>query len=198
MAKMRVYELSKELGIQSKDLMIILNEMGAGVKNHMSTVEEEYIEKVRASFNPEGRSSPKQKPKGTPKPAGSMVPAAKAKTEPEQKKEAAVPEKAKPKEKPAATVKPAGPTKVPKEPQPKAALPSDRPVMVKKGQEQRRDTPVKPPTAGGKPPHPKGIRPKTGVGKNVNRTISAKGKGGERSGRPVPVGGPAGGPGKPA
>jgi translation initiation factor IF-2 len=54
MAKMRVYELSKEVGIQSKDLIIILNQMGAGVKNHMSTVDEEYVAQVRSSFNTSG------------------------------------------------------------------------------------------------------------------------------------------------
>ncbi len=60
MAKMRVYELSKELGIQSKDLMIILNQMGAGVKNHMSTVDEEYITQVRNSFSTAGATPRKQ------------------------------------------------------------------------------------------------------------------------------------------
>ncbi|NLY88055.1 MAG: translation initiation factor IF-2 [Firmicutes bacterium] len=49
--KIRVHELSKELGIQSKDLIRILNELGAGVKNHMSTVDEEYLEQIRRSFN---------------------------------------------------------------------------------------------------------------------------------------------------
>ena len=61
MAKMRVYELSKELGIQSKDLIIILNQMGAGVKNHMSTVDEEYITQVRSSFSTAGATPQKQK-----------------------------------------------------------------------------------------------------------------------------------------
>src|SRR5690554_1850630 len=51
MKKMRVHELSKELGIQSKDLIRILNELGAGVKNHMSTVDGEYLEQIRRSFN---------------------------------------------------------------------------------------------------------------------------------------------------
>src|SRR5690554_1643813 len=51
MTKIRVHELSKELGIQSKDLIRILNELGAGVKNHMSTVDGEYLEQIRRSFN---------------------------------------------------------------------------------------------------------------------------------------------------
>ena len=63
--KIRVHELSKELGIQSKDLIRILNELGAGVKNHMSTVDEQYLEQVRRSFNTgvkkEGKPAPEAK-----------------------------------------------------------------------------------------------------------------------------------------
>jgi len=51
MTKIRVHELSKELGIQSKDLIRILNELGAGVKNHMSTVDDNYLDQVRQSFS---------------------------------------------------------------------------------------------------------------------------------------------------
>jgi translation initiation factor IF-2 len=59
MTKVRVHELSKELGIQSKDLMMVLNDMGANVKNHMSTVEDDYVVKIRQSFPTV--SKPKQK-----------------------------------------------------------------------------------------------------------------------------------------
>ncbi len=69
MAKMRVYELSKELGIQSKDLIIILNEMGAGIKNHMSTVDEEYAVRVRESFNTSGGARKKASLKTKTKPS---------------------------------------------------------------------------------------------------------------------------------
>ncbi|HHW11640.1 MAG TPA: translation initiation factor IF-2 [Firmicutes bacterium] len=190
--KMRVYELSKELGIQSKDLLIILNEMGAGVKNHMSTVEEEYIAKVRASFNPEGKSTPRRETKETAKPTGVTVPAAKAKTEPEKKTEPVDQERGKPKVKPAEKTN--GPVRTPKDPPPKTAAPSDRPTAVKKETEQRRPTPVKPPTAGGKPTHPPtGTRSQAVDGKGGMRAPATKGKGGERTGRPAP----AGGPGKP-
>lgn len=46
MAKTRVYELAKELGISSKDLTKTLESMGVTVKNHMSTIEEELVDKL--------------------------------------------------------------------------------------------------------------------------------------------------------
>ena len=46
MAKVRVYELSKELGMQSKKLIPILQEMNIDVKNHMSTMDEQIAKKV--------------------------------------------------------------------------------------------------------------------------------------------------------
>lgn len=46
MGKVRVYELAKELGINSKKLIAVLQEMGVDVKNHMSTMEEEVAQKV--------------------------------------------------------------------------------------------------------------------------------------------------------
>jgi len=46
MAKIRVYELAKELGITSKDLTKTLESMGVEVKNHMSTIEQDIVDKV--------------------------------------------------------------------------------------------------------------------------------------------------------
>ncbi|NLC53832.1 MAG: translation initiation factor IF-2, partial [Firmicutes bacterium] len=166
-------------------LLIILNEMGAGVKNHMSTVEEDYIAKVRASFNPEGKPLPK---KGPVKPAGKPVPAAaKTKKVPETKTAAPAPEKGKPKIKPAE--KPAGQTGTPQRPQPKKAAPRSGPSTVKSDVEQRRPTPVKPQATGAKPgPHAQ-ARPQPAEGKSGPRVAAAKGRGGARTGRPTPTGG---------
>ncbi len=47
MAKMRVYELAKELKIDAKDLIRQLIDLNVDVNNHMSTLEEEDIEAVR-------------------------------------------------------------------------------------------------------------------------------------------------------
>ncbi|TZE83312.1 translation initiation factor IF-2 [Calorimonas adulescens] len=51
MGKIRVYELSKELGISSKDLIKHLIDLGIDVKNHMSTLENTEVEMIRDLFN---------------------------------------------------------------------------------------------------------------------------------------------------
>ncbi|MDF2882460.1 MAG: translation initiation factor [Clostridiaceae bacterium] len=51
MSKIRVYELAKELGISSKDLInILLEEFSIEVKNHMSVIEEEDAELIKELF----------------------------------------------------------------------------------------------------------------------------------------------------
>ena len=47
MAKIRVHELAKELGIPSKDMVLILQNLGLNVKNHMSTMEDSQANWVR-------------------------------------------------------------------------------------------------------------------------------------------------------
>jgi len=47
MAKKRVYELAKELGMESKDLIARLELLGITVKSHASTLEEEDIDRVK-------------------------------------------------------------------------------------------------------------------------------------------------------
>ena len=48
MGKIRVYELAKELGMESKDVIRRLGKMGAEVKNHMSTVDEKEQKETEA------------------------------------------------------------------------------------------------------------------------------------------------------
>jgi translation initiation factor IF-2 len=48
--KVRVYELAKELNLESKTLVDFLVELGADIKNHMSTVESDIAEMVREHF----------------------------------------------------------------------------------------------------------------------------------------------------
>lgn len=50
MSKVRVYELARDIGINSKDLVAFLEELGADVKNHMSTVEDDIADMVREHF----------------------------------------------------------------------------------------------------------------------------------------------------
>ena len=47
MTKMRVHELAKELGMDNKELMEILQKKNVEVKNHMSTLEDDVTEEIR-------------------------------------------------------------------------------------------------------------------------------------------------------
>jgi translation initiation factor IF-2 len=48
--KVRVHELSKELGVNNKELMTYLNQLGANVRNHMSTIEDKFVDQARQTF----------------------------------------------------------------------------------------------------------------------------------------------------
>ena len=50
MSKMKVYELAKELGKSSKELLEFLGGKNIEVKSHMSSIENETIEMVRKAF----------------------------------------------------------------------------------------------------------------------------------------------------
>ncbi|MDR1421366.1 MAG: translation initiation factor IF-2 [Coriobacteriales bacterium] len=53
MAKMRVHELAKEFGMDSKEFTDRLIEMKVPVKNHASTLEDAYIDRIRKKLGPE-------------------------------------------------------------------------------------------------------------------------------------------------
>jgi len=59
MAKKRVFELSKELDIPSKEIVQFLQEFGADVKNHMSTVEDHVAAIVKRKFRPDAEPAAK-------------------------------------------------------------------------------------------------------------------------------------------
>ena len=47
MDKIKIHELAKELEMTSKEVIAIANELGAGVKSHLSTVDEEMANKIK-------------------------------------------------------------------------------------------------------------------------------------------------------
>ncbi len=57
MVKKRVHELAKELNIESKDMLHQLNQMGITVKSHMSTLEDNEIDKIRNFYQSVGGGS---------------------------------------------------------------------------------------------------------------------------------------------
>lgn len=50
MGKVRIYELARELGMKSRKLVEFLDDLGADVKNHMSTIEDDVAEMVKEHF----------------------------------------------------------------------------------------------------------------------------------------------------
>lgn len=52
MAKMRVYELARDLGVDSKQVLDYLHSLGHDVKNHMSVIDGESVARVRGKFAP--------------------------------------------------------------------------------------------------------------------------------------------------
>ena len=61
MTKMRVHELAKELGMDNKELMEILQKKNVEVKNHMSTLEDNVTEEIRRQRLRRMRMLPRRK-----------------------------------------------------------------------------------------------------------------------------------------
>ncbi|HEY2519808.1 MAG TPA: translation initiation factor IF-2 [Streptosporangiaceae bacterium] len=59
MAKVRVYELAKEFGVESKTVMVKLQEMGEFVRSASSTIEAPVVRRLKEAFGPEGGQSGK-------------------------------------------------------------------------------------------------------------------------------------------
>lgn len=92
MSKKRLYEIAKELGKESKEVVARAKELGLDVKSHSSSVEEAVAAKIAASFKPAAA------PKAEAKPAAPKASAEKK----AEKSEPAKPAVAKEEEKPAA------------------------------------------------------------------------------------------------
>lgn len=62
MSKKRLYEIAKELGKESKEVVARAKELGLDVKSHSSSVEEAVAAKIAASFNPAAAPKVEAKP----------------------------------------------------------------------------------------------------------------------------------------
>ena len=51
MAKQKIHELAKELGISSKEVLQKAKELGIEVASHLSNVEDEQIKKIKNAFS---------------------------------------------------------------------------------------------------------------------------------------------------
>ena len=62
MAKIKVHELAKELGVSSKDVVTFLNNNKIEVASHMSSIEDDAINMVKNKFGKTTKEAPKAKP----------------------------------------------------------------------------------------------------------------------------------------
>ncbi|WP_455158472.1 translation initiation factor IF-2 [Streptococcus sp.] len=92
MSKKRLYEIAKELGKESKEVVARAKELGLDVKSHSSSVEEAVAAKITASFKPAAA------PKEEAKPAAPKASAEKKAEKSEPAKPAVAKEEAKPTE----------------------------------------------------------------------------------------------------
>ncbi|WP_026819715.1 translation initiation factor IF-2 [Arthrobacter castelli] len=202
MAKVRVHELAKELGITSKDAVAKLQEMGEFVRSASSTIEAPVVKKLRNAFpadepKTEGSNGAKapQKPAAsengqTAKPAAETEAAAKAAPKPGAPKPGAKPGPAR---KPAAdetapAAETAPPAEEPTEPAPEKQEPTPAPPEQEQSPAQERPKPAEG-SAAPKPgaPKPGAAAPKPGAKPGPKPGAPKSGaKSGAGSGSPRP------------
>jgi len=51
LAKIKIYEIAKELNVDNKSVIDVANKIGLSVKSHLSAIEEDEAKKIRDSFN---------------------------------------------------------------------------------------------------------------------------------------------------
>jgi translation initiation factor IF-2 len=85
MGKIRVYQLAKDLGVENKQLLDVIQDLGLEVKNHMSGLEEDAVQAIVSHVESSGRKKAKSakkpatkapSPRKTAKPAPAKSPAA--------------------------------------------------------------------------------------------------------------------------
>ncbi|WP_151525305.1 translation initiation factor IF-2 [Serinicoccus kebangsaanensis] len=170
MPKLRVYELAKELGVESKELLAHLKDQGEFVRSASSTIEPPVIRKIRE--NPPAAAS-------KPKAAAPKTPASSAPKKP-----------AAPKPGPAATPTPAAPDTSAGAPEQAPSEPATPQPTTQKPEEPTPETPAaeatpKGPRPGAKPGPRPGNNPfssNQGMGQSRGR----RGGSGDRSGAPRP------------
>ncbi len=60
--KVRIYELSKELNLDNKDILAICDRLSIAVKSHSSTIAEAEADQIRAAAETARQPSPSQRP----------------------------------------------------------------------------------------------------------------------------------------
>ena len=202
MAKLRVHELAKELGITSKELMGHLKEAGEFVKSSSSSLEPPVVRQMREKFaaTPKTKKADAKPAAKAPKPSAAKPAAKKAAPPAEATPKAAAPKAAAPKAdgpKPGAPKPAAAPKSAPKPrgkkpegaPKPAGRKPADS--SAPKPAPRRNDAP-RPARPGG--PRPGGPRPGNNPYASSQGMPRPGGSGGPRPGAPRPGASGNGGP----
>ena len=202
MAKLRVHELAKELGITSKELMGHLKEAGEFVKSSSSSLEPPVVRQMREKFaaTPKTKKADAKPAAKAPKPSAAKPAAKKAAAPAEATPKAAAPKAAAPKvdgPKPGAPKPAAAPKSAPKPrgkkpegaPKPAGRKPADS--SAPKPAPRRHDAP-RPARPGG--PRPGGPRPGNNPYASSQGMPRPGGSGGPRPGAPRPGASGNGGP----
>ena len=134
MAKPRVHEVAKELGLSSKEVLAHLEKIGNPVKSHSSTIDESVVDRLRtdlgngatapeasspAKKTPAAKKAPVTKPKPATKTTGTKAPATKTPTKKPAK--SAAPE-------PSSPARPEAPTSPPAAAEPAVEAPTEPPA----------------------------------------------------------------------
>ena len=202
MAKLRVHELAKELGITSKELMGHLKEAGEFVKSSSSSLEPPVVRQMREKFaaTPKTKKADAKPAAKAPKPSAAKPAAKKAAAPAEATPKAGAPKAAAPKAdgpKPGAPKPAAAPKSAPKPrgkkpegaPKPAGRKPADS--SAPKPAPRRHDAP-RPARPGG--PRPGGPRPGNNPYASSQGMPRPGGSGGPRPGAPRPGASGNGGP----
>ncbi|GEA84709.1 translation initiation factor IF-2 [Cellulomonas gelida] len=184
MAKLRVYELAKELGVDSKTIMTKLTDMGEFVRSASSTIEPPVVRKLRDEYPAAGGAAqqPAARPATPARPAApAPAPAAAAPTP-------AAP--ARPAPAAQAPAQPAAPAPAPARPAPAPAAPAAKAPAAPASSAPRPGTPARTGGAPGAGARPGAPRPAARPGNNPFAPSQGmpRAGGGERSGGPRPGG----------
>ena len=190
MAKPRVHEIAKEIGITSKELLKKLTEMGEYVSSASSTLEAPVVRRVREAYAPKAETAvakpavPKPSPtKPTPRPAGGKD---KTPSEPVASKPVATPGA------PTPTAPPSPAESARPVPKPSPGRPSPKPGASRTGAAAPKQAAPRPgatPRPGGNKPAPKdgpGPRPGARPGPRPGGSAPTPGSHARRPGTPRP------------
>ncbi|OJV59551.1 MAG: translation initiation factor IF-2 [Cellulomonas sp. 73-145] len=182
MPKVRVYELAKELGVDSKTIMTKLNELGEFVRSPSSTIEPPVVRKLRDTYPAATSAAPAAPARPAARPAAPAAPAPAAPAPAAPVSAAPVAPAA------AAAPAPAARPAAPAPARPAAATPGARPAARPAASAPAPAAPAGRPSAPARPGAAPGPRPQARPGNNPFAPSQGMPRQGDRSGAPRPGG----------